>query len=76
MKEWFFFYWINMVGAGKPIDKGKERTAFILPHSAEASFSVIDLTVMATQEAMYLLIFQFFVKEGFFHVIFPVKTLV
>jgi hypothetical protein len=76
MKEWLFFYWINMIGAGKSIDKGKERTVFILPHPAEASFPIIDLAVMATQETMYLLIFQLFVKEGFFHVILPPKTMV
>jgi hypothetical protein len=67
MKEGFFLYRINMVGAGKSIDKGIERTVFILPNPAETLFPIIDLAVMATQEAVNLLIFQFFVKEGFFH---------
>jgi hypothetical protein len=69
MKEWFFFYWINMMGAGKSIDEGMEYSTLILPNPAETPFPIIDLAVMATQETMYLLIFQLFVKEGFFHVI-------
>ncbi len=46
--------------------RGVERSILILANSTEASFSIIDLTVVTTQEAMYLLSLQLFIKQGSF----------
>ena len=48
----------------------------VLPNPAKTPFPIIDCAVMPAQKAMNLLIVQLFVKEGFFHVISLVKTLV
>jgi hypothetical protein len=54
-----------MLGDDGSISMGVEDASLVLPHLADAEFSIGNDAVMVAKKTVNLLLFQFLVKEGF-----------
>ncbi len=69
MIQGLFFNWIHCDCSQPPVNFGIEDAAFILPHAADAVFSVVDDTVVRAEPALHCGPVPLFIKIGlvFFH---------
>jgi hypothetical protein len=61
----FFFYRVNMLSDDFPIGMGIKDTAPVLSDTADAELPFVDDTMVITEKAVHLVVFQFLVEKGF-----------